>query len=1210
LGTSLGTVEPSFVAGDVALGGGVRVERRAGPCVGGSLYWGCERASGRAVLIKRLSLAVLSAAAVDFVERVALTLREVGSPLVGVGFERGHFLLVSECFEGELLSSRLGRGAMLVEEVLGLGLGLLGLVEWWWSSGALVGSLDPGELRVRGEGRGLEVCAQEVRLRHDPWGSVGEESSGPWRSMWRAPELAIPGASPTVESDLYTVGLLLSEALSGGAEGGSQEAVGAFAPSALLELLGRLTRREPQGRYASAGAAKGDLSLIAQAWERGVRDPALVVGYQEARRNLGEASFVGRSALMEALYLRWEEARRGEAALLVLEGRAGEGKSRVLEELGLQALREDGLVLSGRADPQGQGQSFGLWRDVIEALVQRAAWKPWVQVVLREEGEALSRGFPWLAGSLSVWSGGREASVEHSEARVVRAVCRLLGCLGTEGKPALLLLDDVQWADAQSWKVLEQWRRGWLTVNQRVMVVVSSLFQEEGGYQRALGSLGAHARFLLGVLEREAVEAMVSSMLGRHEPGLRQLIWSLGAGNPLLSEEVVYSLLDLGVIERGEGGWRLRAEGQAAAQSLHQLMARRLEVLPEIVRRLLVAGAVLGLAFEVQAAAHLARLPRRVGARAARDALHRRLLWSLGEEVVTLGHESRRRALLEELSEGERRRLHEEAARWYEQRGDARPLVLAAHFARAGAYEEALPYALEAAREAQARSAQSSAEEGYRIALQGEAHMTARERQEALLGLSGILIQGGALLEAQGLLGRVDAQMGDAREVALIWRLRGKILFRQGEMRAAEEALLRGLRQLGRWVPASALGRRALGFLILSICFLKQIFVWRRVEVEGRSLSAEGAASFGLLRQLARVFFFEHDSGQVLWALVSQYRLARGSAGLEASQVYADGSVLWMGARRVEVAERWARRGVELARACGDLRGEGEALGRLGLVIYGQSRLKEAEARLQDAVALLEQASDLWEVHLARYILGMALLRQGRLLEALEVAVDLWVRGEQGENPLAQVEAVELWSKATGGRISESMTAPLLASSPPSLRLHVVQAEAIRLLASGEPAVAMGLLERELRGRRLSQRESNAQCFAWLATATRLAYEEAPREDRRERARWIKGLRGAVKVALRWSGFWQNVRPHALRELAWLRFLEGQAAGAMEALHESVAVAQAQGQRYERALGLEARAQLGQYAGWERAREDRREARLELEALTIPEEEVPDLMFL
>jgi hypothetical protein len=57
-------------------------------------------------------------------------------------------------------------------------------------------------------------------------------------------------------------------------------------------------------------------------------------------------------------------------------------------------------------------------------------------------------------------------------------------------------------------------------------------------------------------------------------------------------------------------------------------------------------------------------------------------------------------------------------------------------------------------------------------------------------------------------------------------------------------------------------------------------------------------------------------------------------------------------------------------------------------------------------------------------------------------------------------------------------------------------------------------------------------------------------------------------------------------------------------------VAQAQGQRYERALGLEARAQLGQYAGWERAREDRREARLELEALTIPEEEVPDLMFL
>jgi two-component system sensor kinase len=796
---------------------------------------------------------------------------------------------------------------------------------------------------------------------------------------------------------------------------------------------------------------------------------------------------------MEALYVRWEEVRCGDAALVVLEGKAGEGKSRVLEEPGLQALREDALVLSGRADPQGQGHLFGLWRDVVEALVQCAAWKPWVQVLLREEGEALSRGFPWLAGSLSVWSAGSVVSVEHSEARVVRAVCRLLGCLGTEGKPALLLLDDVQWADTQSWKVLEQWRRGWSGCGQHVLVVVSSLFQEEGAHQRALGGLGSHARFLLGGLEREAVEAMVSSMLGRHEPRLRQLIWSLGSGNPLLSEEVVYSLLDLGAIERCEGVWRLRAEGQAAGQSLHQLMARRLEVVPEIVRRLLVSGAVLGLEFDVQAAAHLARLPRRVGARAARDALHRRLLWSLGEEVVTLGHESRRRALLEELSAGERQRLHHEAARWYEQRGEAGPLVLAAHFARAGAYQEAVPYALEAA-----RSAQSSAEEGYRIALEGEAHMTARERQEALLGLSGMLIQRGALVEAQGLLGRVDAQMGDAQEVALIWRLRGTILFRQGEMRGAEEALLQGLRQLGRWVPGGALGRRAAGVVILCVCFLMFIFYWRREEVA--ALSAEEGASVGLLRQLARVFFFEHDSGQVLWALASQYWLAGGSAGLEASQVYADGSVLWMGARRLEVAERWARRGVELARGCGDLRGEGEALGRLGLVLYGQGRLREGEARLQEAAVLLEQVSDLWEVHLARYLQGMVLLRQGRLLEALEVAVDLWVRGEQGENPLVQVEAVELWSKATNGRISESMTTPLLASSPPSLRLHVVQAEAIRLLASGAPAAAMGLLERELKGRRLSRRESNAQCFAWLATATRLAYGEAPREDRRERA--------------------------------------------------------------------------------------------------------------
>ncbi len=153
---------------------------------------------------------------------------------------------------------------------------------------------------------------------------------------------------------------------------------------------------------------------------------------------------VGRDQQVGYLLTVLDAAAAGEGATVVIRGEAGIGKSRLAAEVSAAARSKSMSVLVGRGSPHGQAP----YRPFTEALfaVARAG-------VLPEVAEL--KPFRHALGSLVPdWQESGVGGEQSSSVVIGEAVLRLARVLG-QGSGTLLLIEDMQWADADTLAVVE-----------------------------------------------------------------------------------------------------------------------------------------------------------------------------------------------------------------------------------------------------------------------------------------------------------------------------------------------------------------------------------------------------------------------------------------------------------------------------------------------------------------------------------------------------------------------------------------------------------------------------------------------------------------------------------------------------------------------------------------------------------------------------------
>jgi class 3 adenylate cyclase len=396
-------------------------------------------------------------------------------------------------------------------------------------------------------------------------------------------------------------------------------------------------------------------------------------------------AFVGRDAEIERLLAAYTRAvERSRPVLLSILGQAGVGKTRLVRELWerLSEAAPEPMRRTGRCLAYGEGITYWPFAEVLKEQLGIREDDPPEDVARRLGNDqilGLTLGLD-VAGDLHPL-----AARDRLHAAWVARLSEL-----TAERPLVLLIEDVHWAEQALLDLIERLARD---VAGPLLIVMTARPEFAVVWDARLDS----ESIWLEPLHAEAAQTLADELLTGDVPAsIRQLVVERAEGNPFFVEEVLGSLIDAGILERADGGWRAGAlpPDFEIPDSVQAVLAARIDLLAEAERTALQAAAVIGRVFWTSPVYELVEgLAPDLRVLESRDLIQQRSSSSLeGEVEYVFKHALTREVAYAGLPTARRARLHAQFADWLERLGEGRdehaPL-LAHHYAEAVRPEDA-----------------------------------------------------------------------------------------------------------------------------------------------------------------------------------------------------------------------------------------------------------------------------------------------------------------------------------------------------------------------------------------------------------------------------------------------------------------------------------------------------------------------------------------
>ncbi len=838
--------------------------------------------------------------------------------------------------------------------------------------------MKPGNVLMTSAG---EVKVMDLGLARQASGEDRMSQTGTFMgtAAYAPPEQFFGKKDLDPRSDLYSLGAMLFE-LATGRVPFQAEAIGDLVRQVLRdkaprigtlapqttpffeELVATLLEKQPERRFATAA----ELGEVLDGAEAGDWWAAVSVRVQmESRKPLRrvrvqrETEMWGREDDLAELRGVWEGAKGGKGAVVLLEGEAGIGKTRLVEEL-LAAIEmeDDAQILVGRHDPAGAGsaaEALGaafraqLGTDDLDArLAELLPETP----LLVPAFAALLRGEPAPADAMAL--------TPESLRTLFVSLARALAA----DAPLVLVVDDLHFATDEGRALF-----------QAVALAV------EGSPLMLVGTArpGLPAKWVDAVTRRENAvrhevrrldEETVRASLVRHLGGgweaesVAAQVASRAGGNPYFVVEVLRQLGERGHLARtADGAWRVTAlpSELGLPATVRELVAQRLAALAAANRDLLEAAACQGHEFDGRLVAESLARPRMEVLRALGRLEHATSLVRAAGTRFAFDHHIVHEVLYEMTAPSRRETLHAAIADAIERQSGAASIApadvpgrlcaeLAEHLLKGARGERALRYLEPALTHLDKSYLHAAAAAVATRALAVPGLVAGRARVLLLLRLASVL----------AILGQPAAARTSLDEARTLADADGDPVLRT----RALAALGVHLSSVSRFGEAEAVLRDAVALACAA-------------GDPDAEASATGSLSNALLN--ADRYAESIELQERALALARQI----GNRRREAVAMGNLGNVLRAAGRMAE-GRAYVEQRLRLARELGDRREELSALGDLGNAFSETGQHAEALAQLEQALRIARETGDRPSETKANSNLGGILSGAGRHAEARE----------------------------------------------------------------------------------------------------------------------------------------------------------------------------------------------------------------------------------
>jgi PAS domain S-box-containing protein len=393
-------------------------------------------------------------------------------------------------------------------------------------------------------------------------------------------------------------------------------------PEPIAAIVLKLLAKQAEQRYQSARGLQADLQRCHEQWQALGRIEPFALGDRDVSELfiIPQKLYGREQELAELLHTFEQVLTDGQPALMLVSGYSGVGKSSLIQELHQPIVRARGYFSAGKLDQYQHDIPYATIVQAVRDLIQQIltesderiqGWKAALAQVLGPNGQLMIDVIPQLELIIGAQPPVPRLPATEAQHRFHRVFQQFIGVFARHEHPLVLFLDDLQWLDPASLKLiayvithpdtrhlffLGAYRDNELSPVHPLLSTLNEIRTRQPIHEILLEPL------TLGHLE-QLVADTVRRPIQQAAP-LAHLVYSKTGGNPFFMIQFLTTLYQDGLLtyDDRDGSWRweLAQIGQQSfTDNVVELMVGKLLRLPAATQAALRLAACIGNTVEI-----------------------------------------------------------------------------------------------------------------------------------------------------------------------------------------------------------------------------------------------------------------------------------------------------------------------------------------------------------------------------------------------------------------------------------------------------------------------------------------------------------------------------------------------------------------------------------------------------------------------------------
>ncbi|MEH1940345.1 MAG: AAA family ATPase [Nostoc sp.] len=388
-------------------------------------------------------------------------------------------------------------------------------------------------------------------------------------------------------------------------------------PSAVSDIVMKLLAKTAEDRYQSSLGLKADLETCLTQLQTNGEISHFIVGQLDSYSQFSiPQKLYGREIEVGTLLEAFDRVSSGSTEMMLVSGYSGIGKSCLVHEVHKPIVRQRGYFISGKFDQFKRNIPFAsliqAFQDLMRQMLtetndQIAVWKSKLIDALGSNGQVIIDVIPELERIIDPQPAVPQLGSSESQNRFNRVFQQFIHVFSQPEHPLVLFLDDLQWADSASLKLIQLIMTD--PDSQYLLLIGAYRDNEVSATHPLIQTLeeiqqtGAIVNnIILRLLDIAHVNQLVADTLrneiSQSKP-LAELVFTKTQGNPFFLTQLLKSLYQDNLLsfdfERGFWQWDIEViEGVNITDNVVELMVSQIQKLSATAQNVLKIAACIG----------------------------------------------------------------------------------------------------------------------------------------------------------------------------------------------------------------------------------------------------------------------------------------------------------------------------------------------------------------------------------------------------------------------------------------------------------------------------------------------------------------------------------------------------------------------------------------------------------------------------------------